>query len=296
MTTGQWLHGDNDIIMQSSNMTETYFFPNQSPETINLATRFRKEVAKLPQDSRLILYEILSSCHPTFVPTTFLEEAGMVIARQCDREIAFPNPIPMGKLTQVMCGFEELLRRKYCLPGFVEVERGDIVVDCGAYVGGFSFSAARIAEEVHAFEPEAANFACLVRNFTALSHMTLNEVGLYSDSKTMNLNISASSVEHSLLMPDDGPPIEIRPIQVVALQDYCRAKQLNRLDFVKIEAEGVELEIFDGLGSIRPRKLAIDVSAERNGESPAEEFLQRLEAVGYLVRQRGHVMFARKEG
>lgn len=274
-------------------MSDAYFFPNQSQQTINLATRFRNEVAKLPQESRLILYEILSSCHPTFVPTTFLEEAEMVVARQCGREIAFPTPIPMVKLTQVLCGYEELLDRKYCLPGFVEVERGDVVVDCGAYVGGFSFSAARIAEEIHAFEPEAANFACLARNFKEQSHVSLNEAGLYCDSKTMNLNISACSVEHSLLMPDDGPPIEIRPIQVVALRDYCDAKTINRLDFVKIEAEGAELEIFDGLGSIRPRKLAIDVSPERDGESPAEKFHQRLKAVGYSVRRRGHVMFAR---
>src|SRR5690349_22089033 len=40
---------------------------------------------------------------------------------------------------------------------------------------------------------------------------------------------------------------------------------------------GVELEVFDGLGDMLPRKLAIDVSPERNGESPADEFQSRLQ-------------------
>jgi len=96
-------------------------------------------------------------------------------------------------------------------------------------------------------------------------------------------------------MPDDGPPIEVREIHVTTLRDYCAAMNVSRLDFVKIEAEGVELEVFDGLGDLRPRKLAIDVSPERNGESPADEFRVRLEAGGYSVRQRQHVMFARDE-
>jgi FkbM family methyltransferase len=272
-----------------------YFFPNQSPEAIQLEMRFRREVERLPETSRLVLYEILSGGYSSFAPTTFTAEAGMTIARQSGCEIAFPSPVPMVKLCHILFGYEEWLARKYCLPGFVEVEPGDVVIDCGAYVGGFSLGAARLAGEVHAFEPEAANFACVLRNHGQRPNVRCNGVGLFCDSKTMYLNISASSVEHSLLTPDDGPPIEVREIQVMTLEHYCASANIDRLDFVKIEAEGVELEVFDGLGEIRPRKFAIDVSPERNGESPADEFRLRLEARGYSVRQRGHVMFARAE-
>jgi hypothetical protein len=37
----------------------------------------------------------------------------------------------------------------------------------------------------------------------------------------MNLNISPSRVEHSLLRPDDGQVIEVREIDVAALKDYA---------------------------------------------------------------------------
>lgn len=70
--------------------------------------------------------------------------------------------------------------------------------------------------------------------------------------------------------------------------------QLEREFRAPIEAEGVELEVFDGLGAILPRKFAIDVSPERNGESPADEFLERFARMGYATRQRGHALFARE--
>jgi FkbM family methyltransferase len=250
-------------------------------------------VEKLPQPSRLILYSILSSLSPTFASTSFDLLDGMVIARQKGRELAFPDPLPMIKFSHITFGYEEWLQRKYCLPGFVEVEAGDIVVDCGAFIGGFSLSASRIAGQVHAFEPESKNFKCLQRNFAGVHNVILNEAGLYTHTGFMSLNISESGVEHSLLTPDDGVAVSVEEIQVIALRDYVHAKKLPRLDFVKIEAEGVELEVFDGLRDLRPRKLAIDVSPEREGESPADDFRGRLVPLGYDIVQRGHVMFAR---
>jgi len=273
-------------------MTEPYF-PNQSAATMQMEQKFRAEAAKLPERSRLNLYEIFSSCLPSFAPTNFSISGGMVLAKQRGRDIAFPSPVPMVKLSHIIFGYEEWLQRKYCLPGFVEVEAGDVVIDCGAYVGGFSLSASKIAAQVHAFEPESGNFACLRENFQDVENIVLNEAGLYSETRRMELNISASSVEHSLLMPDDGAVIEVREIHVLALQDYVQKARIEKLDFVKIEAEGVELEVFEGLRGLRPRKLAIDVSPERNNESPADEFRARLVPLGYDIRQRAHVMFAR---
>jgi FkbM family methyltransferase len=270
------------------------FFPNQPPYVMRLEARLRAEAEKLAQTSRFALYKALSHDYPTLAPTIFSVENGVVIAHQRGIEIAFPDPLPLIKFSHIVCGYEEWLRRKYCLPGFVEVEPGDVVVDCGAYVGGFALSAARIAAEVHVFEPDAANFTCVVRNHKTNPNVVCNRLGLHAETAVMPFNISSSSVEHSFLMPDDGPPVRVEQVQVIRLDHYCIARSLPRLDFVKIEAEGVELEVFDGLGAIRPAKLAIDVSPERNGESPIEEFRSRLDTLGYTARQRAYVMFARR--
>ena len=94
---------------------------------------------------------------------------------------------------------------------------------------------------MHAFEPESGNFAGLVCNFRGVNNITLNEAGLYSQTRRVSLNISPNSVEHSLLMPDDGQVIDVREIDVITLKDYVQQKKIVKLDFVKIEAEGVEL-------------------------------------------------------
>lgn len=271
-----------------------YFFPNQPPTVMELEPRLRKVCAGLAEADRLSLYEIFSNTLPSLTPTTFRVEEGKVVACQNSREIAFPRPLPLIKHSHIVYGYEQWLQRKYALPGFVEVEKGDVVVDCGAYVGGFTMGAVKIAGHVHCFEPDAQNFDCLLWNHRGIGNATFNREGLYSETKTMILNLSASSVEHSFLQPDDGPPVSTCRVEAVTLRDYCRSKGLASLDFVKIEAEGVEIEVFEGLFDMRPRKFAIDVSPERNGESPADEFVKRLAAQGYETRQRGYVLFAHR--
>lgn len=269
------------------------FFPNQPSHVMQLDERLRANAKNLIQTSRFALYRTFSQRWPSLVPTVFSVDEGMVIAHQRGTEIAFPDPLPLIKFSHIVCGYEEWLRRKYCLPGFVELEPGDVVVDCGAYVGGFALSAARIAAQVHLFEPDAVNFACALRNHKNNLNVVGNCLGLHMETAVLAFNISSSSVEHSFLMPDDGPPVRVDQVQAIRLDHYWVARNLPRPDFVKIEAEGIELEVLDGLGAIRPAKMTIDVSPERNGESPAEELRSRLEALGYIVRQRGHVMFAR---
>jgi FkbM family methyltransferase len=273
-------------------MTEPYF-PNQPELLLKQEARLRAIASGLPEAERLELYSALSACVPSFEPTTYQIEDDAVIVVQRGQEIAFPRPIPLVKLALITFGYEQWLQRKYALPGFVQVRPGDVVVDCGSYVGGFSLSAAPVASQVHAFEPERRNAACAKRNLSRFGNVRVVECGLHDRSDEMTLNVSPSSVEHSFLRPDDGVTIEERSVRVVALADYARANDISRFDFVKIEAEGVELEVFAGLGEMRPAQFAIDVSPERDKTSPAAEFRSLLEPLGYAVRQRGQVMFAR---
>lgn len=269
------------------------FFPNQPAGVLEQERRFRAIAAILPEPDQLELYSALSQSVPSLTPSAYRVEKDVVIVCQNGAELTFPRPVPLVKLALITFGYEQWLQRKYSLPGFVEVRPGDIVVDCGAYVGGFALSAAKIASSVYAFEPDIRNANCAKRNLRHLDNAHVLECGLYDRSDEMILNVSSSSVEHSLLQPDDDVIVEERRIPVVSLIDYAAANDIPRFDFVKIEAEGVELEVFAGLGDMRPAQLAIDVSPERNKTSPATEFKALLEPLGYEVRQRGQVMFAR---
>jgi len=258
--------------------------------------QLRQLVQSCPEPMHYDFYQWFSESFEPLARTAFQPQDEIVLAQQNEAALFFPRPIPMVIMSHIVFGYETWLQHKYALPGFVEVEPGDTVVDCGAYVGGFALSAARVAKRVHVFEPENRNFDCCERNLAQFDNVELVNKGLYSQTKVTALNIAQSSVEHSLLLPDDGAPIGTQPVQLIRLWDYFETTAPGGIDFVKIEAEGVELEVFAGLQDLRPRKLAIDVSEERDGESPAEEFREILLSLGYELRQRGHVMFARLNG
>lgn len=272
------------------------YFPNRPPELLMVEAQIRQEVSKLPEAARHEVYTAFTTQHNGFVTSTITTDGQHVLVEQLGRTIAFPSPLPLVKYSHIACGYEEWLEHKYSLPGFVEVEAGDVVVDCGGFVGGFSLSASRSAKELHIFEPEPGNVACITRNLADAPAVAINQAGLYNATGIEHLNISESSVEHSMLQPDDGDAIDQISIQVTRLDDYCQRAAIAQLDFVKVEAEGVELEIIEGLGNVRPRKLAIDVSPERNQQSPAPEITAMLQGWGYETRQRGNVLFARFRG
>ncbi len=279
--------------LQPSTGPDIYSFSKQDPGVWNGIHTLSELSRDLPQARRLELFSTVSRFVPGLEPTTFTEAPKQVRAQQGNTTIHFPNPIPIVKLAHVVCCYTDLLRRKYTLDGFVEVQDGDVVVDCGAFVGGFSLFAVERAKHVYAFEPDPGNAACARSNLARYSNATLLEIGLSDTSGIRHLNLSHSAVEHSYLAPDaESSDISI-PTQVARLDEFCASHAVPAIDFLKLEAEGFEVEVFNGLGALRPKQIAIDVSPERGGSSPVAYFRETLANLGYEVRVRGNVLFAR---
>ncbi len=281
------------VVSSGDEMSERYF-PVVPPAAERLEMRLRNIARNRGDATRRRLYQLFAALHPKLTPFRMRPAPPLIEVRQDGRRIMFPSPLPLIKYSHIAYGYEKHLWRKYSLPGFVEVEPGDTVIDCGAYVGGFSLRASRIAGDMHLFEPDAENAAAARANFADCPHVRVNEAGLFNSDGEMRLNISQSSVEHSFLAPDDGEVVATRSVPIHRIDTYCAENGIERLDFVKIEAEGVEIEVFEGLGKMRPGKIAIDVSPERDGQSPARKLAGRLEEMGYETRQRLHVLFARR--
>ena len=183
-------------------------------------------------------------------------------------EVHFPRPLQRENHRGILRGYLTGLSGKYQREGEFEVEPGDIVVDCGAYVGGFARSVVEIAERVVLIEPAPANHACCLRNLAGFDNAAVLNCGLYNKTETMSLNLSGSDVDHSFISPDQKITGKTVEVPVWRLEDLAREQNLPRIDFWKLEAEGVEIEALEGMGDLRPRKISIDTSPERMGESP----------------------------
>ncbi|MCY1126371.1 FkbM family methyltransferase [Frigidibacter sp. RF13] len=233
----------------------------------------------------------LSRSHRIFAETRF-EVADQIVAHQNDRAIAFPRPLHRENHRTILMGYVESIGAKYQEDGWCEVEPGDIVVDCGGYVGGFARSVVEIAERVIVIEPAPTNYDCCLTNLAGFDQALIVQAGLFDKTGTLPLQMSRRCVDHSLLSPDRGATGESIPVQTLRLDDLMGRVGITRLDFLKLEAEGAEIEVIEGMGAARPRKISIDAGPERYGQSPIADLTAMLTERGYETKARGHNLLA----
>ena len=199
-------------------------------------------------------------------------------------------------------GYLKHMWEKYTCENFF-VEPDDIVIDCGGFIGGFSLAASKIADakKVVYIEPTRVTRKCASLNFLLYDvaekvHVVPN--GLGSKNETLLLNLSTSACDNSFLSPDAGDIGRSEAVSVITL-----ASLLDELDvksgknvFMKLEAEGFEPEILRGFGSIRPEKLVIDITPERDGSSPTNLLFPLLDELDYKIVSRStRCLFCRQK-
>jgi FkbM family methyltransferase len=118
---------------------------------------------------------------------------------------------------------------------------GDIFVDCGANVGDlkFWFDFNGIQVKYIGFEPSPVEFQCLYKN---VSPSTAHNLALWNKNCEKKFYISSQGADSSLIEPKSYE--EIIVINGVRLDSYINTK----IKCLKLEAEGAEPEILQGLG------------------------------------------------
>lgn len=164
------------------------------------------------------------------------------------------------------------------------IHKGDVVVDVGAHIGIFTVKAAHsvgMDGTVVAIEPDKENYSFLIANkdinnlknvipiCAALSNYC-GKAHLYS-WKGMNAGYSIKEKHSS------------RYIEVpVFTFDYLATKHgFYKVDFLKIDAEGAELEVLKGSEKTLKRSSAKVVIAGYHATDNSEAMRRFLESLGY---------------
>jgi FkbM family methyltransferase len=128
-------------------------------------------------------------------------------------------------------------------------QTADTVIDCGANVGTFCRQAIRAgARRVIAFEPDCENVACLRENMAdavVAGRVTVVEKGVWS--KPDRLWLSSKSTAHPgsstvCAEPDD----EGYYIDLTTIDSVVEELRLEKVDFLKMDIEGAEVEALKG--------------------------------------------------
>ncbi|MFN8573486.1 MAG: FkbM family methyltransferase [Gemmatimonadaceae bacterium] len=173
----------------------------------------------------------------------------------------------------------EILReRQYQLVS--SVPDHPVIIDGGAHIGIASlfFASAYPGAQLHCFEPENSNFQLLRQNLRTVPGIQLNAAALGFESGTRPLHVSRIAAMHSLKSNGSGDHME--DVQVVNLTDYMNQNDVRRIDVLKLDVEGSELDVLQGMNG-RLRDVSVIVGEFHESMVDEREFYQYLESNGF---------------
>ncbi len=169
-------------------------------------------------------------------------------------------PAP-GKYVIPHLEWENVVEQVYRHP-LVHVRPGDVVLDCGAHIGGFTRLAVQAgARIVVSVEPEPANLAALRRNLGSeleSGRVRLVARGVWDTVGKLTLHRSYDGDSHSVIVTPKGPGDVV--IDVTTLDSLSDELRLPRVDFIKMDIEGSERNALRGAAKLINRwkpRLAI---------------------------------------
>jgi FkbM family methyltransferase len=155
---------------------------------------------------------------------------------------------------------------------------GSIFLDVGANIGDFSLLAASVtgsAGKVLAFEPEATNCYWIKRNIELNGYKNIEvfQLALSDRDGEASLYLGDRCDYHSLLKGQPERQAGIIAVKIRTLDSFLEELGQDRVDMIKVDVEGAELEVLRGARETLRRNPDIVLLLELHplmGVNPAE--------------------------
>lgn len=157
--------------------------------------------------------------------------------------------------------YHEIYTREDYFKGDCRIQPGDVVVDCGGNIGLFTSIALDMgASRVLSFEPFPNNFELNRKNNPiaevfnlAVSNKTDDTIELlYTPTGNGGHTIIASEMQRETPGHFEHKNIYVKTI---TLNDIISQNYIDHIDFLKVDTEGAELMIFEGISDENLSKI-----------------------------------------
>ena len=134
---------------------------------------------------------------------------------------------------------------------------GDCVLDVGANIGCTSLLFSQVASQVFSFEPSPTTFGLLQKNLAAggAHNVVAANLGLGNSEGEFELTFApdnrSGGFVSNLTTASSGHQVE--SIRIVAGDAYLRGAHIRHVDFIKIDVEGFERNVIEGLADTLER-------------------------------------------
>lgn len=129
------------------------------------------------------------------------------------------------------------------------VKPGEVFIDIGAHIGYYTTFAMNKGLTVYAFEPNPDIFLRLKANCKLNSgDAHLFPFAISNQNKKTTLCVTPVSILCYLEGSFDSRDFEKKvPVQAIRLDDFIKEHKLDRIDWIKIDVEGHEKEVIEGM-------------------------------------------------
>jgi FkbM family methyltransferase len=179
---------------------------------------------------------------------------------------------------------------------FAGLGEGQIVLDIGAYSAVTSIIFAELvgaSGHVYAFEADRTNYECalqnvqLARRWMGLANITLVNKAVWSHSEGIMFSNEGAMGSSAVEITGGGRGVETKTPSTT-LEAFCREQGLERVDFIKVDIEGGEIELLESsvdFLAVLKTKLIVEPHWV-NGSMSTGRCSRLLTLAGYTVRIR----------
>ncbi|MDQ3198591.1 MAG: FkbM family methyltransferase [Verrucomicrobiota bacterium] len=165
-----------------------------------------------------------------------------------------------------------------------------VIIDVGAATGHFAVLAAKIFSDstVYAFEPSERQRILLERNakLNQLENIEIQPQGLWNRPGQLAFRTNGAESSFESVSRFRGKLPFLERVEVLPLDQWSYDRNISRVDLIKMDAEGAELEILEGARELLQRdhpRLLIQAYHIRDGVRTFERCADILKGFNYTV-------------
>lgn len=171
----------------------------------------------------------------------------------------------------------------------VKVSPNDIVVDIGSNVGFFSVYCQMFGpKQVISVEPDVENFICLLKNVKSFDNVYChnfaisNKTGVEPFTYSTNGSAGSHLSKYDELIQDKN--CKKTNVITLTINDFFEFLKIDRIDYLKMDCEGAELDIFETIETSNLNKIK-KISLEFHSNEIKEKIVEVLTNNGFTIKK-----------